>query len=575
MHMSRRKTQKENILQALVALSIIVLLNIVSHFVFTRIDLTTDKRYTLTGTTRDMLRELEDVVYFKVYLDGDLPPGFNRLQRSTLELLDEFRAYAGDNIQYTLIDPAESEDEQTRNEFFNELYHKGLDPTNLNVKDKDGSTSQKIIFPGLILSYNGYEFPVNILKQNVALSAEANLQSSIQALEYEISFAIKQLTSDKLPLIGFIEGHGEPDPMQLNDIAATLSQYYGLVRVHINNDMSSLQDSSGQNIFDLIVIAQPREKFSEADKLIIDQHIMRGGNALWLIDNVEAYMDSLATGRSTIAIPYQLNLDDQLFTYGVRINPNLIQDMQCAVIPVNSAMAGQEAKFVPAPWVFSPLLLPSMQSPITKNVDMVKAEFVSSIDFVGEDQDIKKTVLLQSSNYSRALNTPVMIDLSLVNERLEPRTFNQPNLKTGVLLEGTFTSVFKNRPLPKVKNLLPDTRRDESAPARMIFLSDGDLIKNRTQGVGQNQQALPLGYDRFTKQTFGNKEFLVNCVNYLCHNESLMETRAKEYQLRLLDKAKISKHRLRWQILNVALPIFLTILAGFIFFYFRKRKYTR
>lgn len=567
------KLKQENIYQLVIMLIVIVILGIVSNKYFVRIDLTSDKRYTLSENTKSMLKEIDDIVYFKVYLTGDLPAGFIRLENATRELLDEFSVYANNNIQYQFIDPSENPDIKSRNNLYAQLYKKGLNPIDLKVKEKGGSQSQKYIVPGLIVSHKGKEYPVNILKQNVGYSPEANLNSSIQALEYELTLAMHQLTSKSAPKIGFIKGHGELSNMYLNDIATALSEFYFVEGIYINEDPYSLQDSAGNNIYDLIVIAKPQQKFSEKDKFLIDQFIMNGGNSLWLIDNIAADMDSLAYHRSILANINSLNLDDQLFKYGVRINPNLVQDLQCAVIPVNTAMAGQEAKFAPAPWIFSPMLTPVKNHAITQNIDMIKSEFVSSIDTVGQGDATKKTVLLTSSNYSRTVNAPAMIDLSIVNTQLNPKQFSQQFLTTGILIEGQINSVFTNRPAPIKKT--PNPKKDLSLPAKIIIYSDGDIIKNLVRGIGENIETLPLGYDRYTKQTFGNKELLMNSIHYLCNTEQLLEARTKEYKLRLLDKAKISEQRIKWQLINVALPIVIVILAGILIFYLRKRKYTK
>lgn len=573
--MQRKEIKKDNIIQFSTLLAIIILLVIISNFLFTRIDLTSDKRFTLSKYTKTTLRNINDVVYFKIYLDGDLPAGFMRLKKATQEIINEFRAYGKDNIQFEFIDPAESPDNKTRNEIFKQLYEKGLNPTNLQVKESDGSNSQKIIFPGIIVSYRGEEIPVNILKNYSGYSPESNLNKSIQGLEYELMFAIHQLVHGNVPKIGFIQGHGELPEIEVEDMAASLSQVYNLQRVNIDEYIYALRDSLGKNKYDLLVIAKPDSTFSEKDKFLIDQHIMNGGSVLWLIDNVNIDIDSLAYSRATLAIHKPLNLDDMLFKYGVRINPNLIQDMQCAVIPVNTAMAGQEPKFAPAPWIYFPLITPNDNHPITKNLDMVKGQFASVIDTVGENNQIKKSILLTSSSYSRFINAPARIDLGIINERLDPARFNKPNLPIGVLLEGTFTSVFENRIPPMYLDNDLFEIRTSSKPAKMIVISDGDIIRNHTQGYGQNKKALPLGYDRYTKQIFGNKEFLLNCINYLVGNEELMDTRAKDYKLRLLDKPKLMKKKLNYQILNMFIPVLLVALFGFIYIQIRKRSYSK
>ncbi len=573
--MQQKKLRNDNIFQLIITLAIIVLLTIISNYLFTRIDLTSDKRFTLSDNTKEMLKGIDDIVYFKVYLDGDLPAGFKRLQNSTKEILDEFRAYAKDNIQYEFIDPTASPDRKTRDNIFHQLYQKGLNPTNLKVSEQGGGNSEKLIFPGIIVSYHGQEVSVNILKNYVGKSAERNLNESIQALEYELTFAIHQLTTRHVPRIGFIEGHGELDTIEVDDLAKTLSQYYYLARVPIDGYLYSLRDTLNRNKYDLIVIAKPQNKFSENDKFIIDQYIMNGGKVLWMIDDVNVNMDSLAHSRSTVGLPYDLNLNDMLFKYGIRVNQTLIQDIQCNVIPVNTSMAGQEPRFAPAPWIYFPLISPSQNNTITRNLDMIKTEFVNSIDTVGEDPEIKKTILLTSSQYSRFVTAPILIDLSIINERPDPARFNKSFLPVGVLLEGKFPSVFANRITPLIKNNPEFAFKAKSVPTKMIVISDGDIIRNDVQGMGKKQEAIPLGYDRFTRKTFGNKELILNCINYLCDMQGLMESRSKDYKLRLLDRPKVMEHRLKWQIINVVLPVVLVILSGLIFIYFRKRKYAK
>ncbi len=573
--MQRKKIKQDNIFQLGITMAIIILLTIVSNYLFTRIDLTSDKRYTLSEHTKSMLKNVDDIVYFKVYLDGDLPAGFIRLQNATREILDEFRAYGKDNIQYEFIDPAESPDRKTRNEVFRQLYEKGIEPTSLQIKETDGGDRQKTIFPGVMVSYRGEEIPVNILKNYIGHSPEGNLNASIQALEYELTFAIHKLTTHIAPKIGFIEGHGELDSMQVNDIAYTLSEFYHLERVPINGNLYSLRDTFNHNKYELIIIAKPQNAFSEKDKFIIDQHIMNGGRVLWLIDNVNVNMDSLAYSRSTLGVINKLNLNDQLFKYGVRINLNLVQDVQCAVIPVNTAMAGQKPKFTPAPWIYFPIIPPSQKHAITRNLDMVKLQFANVIDTVGEDHDIKKTILLASSKYSRAVTAPILVDLSLISEKIEPSRFNKSFMPTGVLLEGKFKSVFANRMPSAISKNSEFAFKEVSQQTKMIVISDGDIIRNHVHGAGKNIKALPLGYDRFTKQTFGNKELILNCVNYLCNMQGLLEARTKEYKLRLLDRPKINEERTKWQIINIVLPVLLVILSGILFVYFRKRKYSK
>ncbi len=573
--MQNQQLKKQHIFNLIVSVAIIALIGILSGYFSARIDLTSDKRYTLSNHTKQMLRELDDIVYFKVYLEGDLPVGFKRLQRSTREILDEFRAFAGDNIQYEFIDPSENPDPKARNDVYRQLYQKGLDPTNLQIKEKDGSSAQKIIFPGILISYHGNEIPVNILKNHVLSSSEGNIQTSLQSLEYDLTFAINRLIIKEVPTIGFLEGHGELNADEVDDIAYSLSQFYTLQRVKTDEYLFSLKDSLGRLAFKLLVIAKPDSAFSEKDKFIIDQYIMAGGRVLWLIDNVSVNMDSLSHTRSTMGLQTPLNLDDQLFNYGARINLNLIQDIQCAVIPVNTALVGQPPRFAPAPWVYFPLVTPQPDLPLTKNLDMVRIEFASSLDTVGLDPKIKKTYLLTSSKYSRYVNAPARVDLSIISDKIDPQRFTHANLGIALLLEGSFRSVYTNRIPPVLANNASIGFKTQSEPTRMIIISDGDIIRNQFKMNGDKREPLPLGYDRFTKQTFGNKEFLMNCINYLCGFEGLMESRSKEIKLRMLDQPRIDKQRFFWQTLNVILPIILLIGAGLIYNYLRQKKYQR
>ncbi|NOZ47458.1 MAG: gliding motility-associated ABC transporter substrate-binding protein GldG [Chlorobi bacterium] len=569
--MNRKKIKHQNIIQLLLAVLIIILLNYISSFIFTRFDLTAEKRFTLAPSTVKLLKNLDDIVLVKVYLeDEDLPMGFNRLRKSTLEMLDEFRVYAGDNVQYEFIDPSDMPDRKARNKFQRQLFEKGVLPTTLKINDGKGGTKQKIIFPGAVVYYREREAIVSLLKDNAGASNENKLNNSVQDLEYSLTNAIRQLISDKQQSIAFIEGQGELDQYQVGDIVKSLEKFYTVDRVRINSQLHSLDD------YNVIVIAKPDSMFREKDKFIIDQFIMKGGKALWLIDGVKANMDSLAYTSSTIALINNVNLNDQLFRYGVRINPNLIQDIQCGAIPVNTAIAGEPAKFAPAPWLYFPLIVSNNLHPITKNLDMIKTEFVSVLDTVGDNFDVKKQILLTSSPYSRFVNAPVRISLEMINETPDERYFNKPNLPIAVLLEGTFSSVFENRLTPEITNNKDIGFKAKSKKTKMIVVSDGDIIRNYVRKAGKNYYPLPLGNDKWFRELFygGNKEFILNSINYLCDDEGFMEVRSRELKLRLLNKSKVMNERVFWQIINTVIPILFVILFGLIVIYLRKRKYS-
>lgn len=563
--------RKQLITETGIKIAILLLIGILSSYFHARFDLTADRRYSLSKPTKQMLQRIDDEILFRVYLDGDLPAGFQRLQNSVREMLDEFRAYGGENIQYEFIDPTENPNPQARERIFRELYQKGLDPTNLQVKEKDGSSSQKLIFPGIMVSYGGRDVAVNILKNHVSATAEANLQTSIQSLEYDLTFAINQLLNPESPIIGFVRGHGELPPEQMEDMAYTLGKFYTLRQVDADAGLTAT-DSVGRLIYRALVVAQPLQRFSDAEKFVIDQYVMAGGRVLWLVDYTTASIDSLSHGRDVQAMLLDLNLDDLLFNYGVRINANLIQDMQCAVVPVNTALVGQPPQFTPAPWVFSPIVTPTDGHPLTKNLDMIRVDFASSIDTVGRNADISKTVLLAASDNCRTVPLPAQVDLSIIGNRIAPETFAHSGLIMGVLLEGEFNSAFANHPL-QVDGFSRSQFRRQSTATRMIVISDGDIIRQQFRQNGDQREPLPLGYDRYTRQTFGNKEFLLNAINYLCGFDELMESRSKEFKLRILNRAKITEQRTLWQIVNVGVPVLMILAFGFIFNTLRKRRY--
>lgn len=563
--------RRQLITETAIKAAILLLVGILSSFLYARFDLTADRRYSLSKPTKQMLQRIDDEILFRIYLDGDLPAGFKRLQNSVREMLDEFRAYGGENIQYEFIDPTENPNQQTRERIFRELYQKGLDPTNLQVKEKDGSSTQKLIFPGIMVSYGGRDVAVNILKNHVSASAETNLQTSIQSLEYDLTFAINQLLTPESPVIGFVRGHGELLPEQMDDMAYTLGKFYTLRQVDADAGLTAT-DSAGRLTYRALVVAQPLGQFSDTEKFMIDQYVMAGGRVLWLIDYTTASIDSLSHGRDVKALPLELNLDDQLFNYGVRINSNLIQDMQCAIIPVNTALVGQPPQFTPAPWVFSPIVTPADGHPLTKNLDMIRIDFASSIDTVGNNANVEKTVLLAASDNCRTVPLPTQVDLSIIGNRIAPETFAHSGLIMGILLEGEFVSAYANRPL-QVDGFSRQQFRRQSAPTRMIVISDGDIIRNQFRQNGDQREPLPLGYDRYTRQTFGNKEFLLNAINYLCGFDELMESRSKEFKLRMLNRAKITEQRTLWQVVNLGVPVSMMLALGLIFNAVRKRRY--
>jgi len=566
--MKRKEVKKQNIIQLIMVLSIIVLVGFISSFVFIRFDLTAEKRFTLAGSTIDFLEELDDVCYFQVYLNGDdLPYGFKRLQNSTREMLNEFRNYAGNNIQYEFIDPFESPDLKTRGEIGRQLMKKGLVPTSIEVRDDNGGVSEKLIFSGAILSYRGKEIPIELLKNNAATQGESNLNNSIQALEYELVNAIRKVKTIDKQRIAFIQGHGELSGYEIEDIKEALGEFYSIDTVNIDGRLNSLLGYS------CIIVAKPDTLFSEKDKYIIDQFIMKGGKSLWFIDAVDASMQRLSFASSSVALVKQTNIEDQLFRYGVRVNSNIIQDMQCGGLKIKTSPQGAALKFTLFPWIYFPLLTSNNNHPITKNIDLVRSEFVSTVDTVGLNPNVEKTFLLYSSNKSRLVNAPIQFSLKQINEPIDKKYFPKEYLPVAVLMEGNFESVFKNR--SEIAGIDELNYKDKSKTTAMIVVGDGDIIKNQVHRVRGELTSFPLGYDRHTDMTFaGNKTFILNAVNYLLDDAGLMGVRARELKLRLLDPALIRDERTKWQLINTLVPLLFILIFGISLSFYRKKKYS-
>ncbi len=566
MSWSRRK--KQNISRLALLISCIVLITYISSFFFCRIDLTSEKRYTLSPATKNILRGLDDVVYLKIYLDGKLNIPFKKMQKGIREILDEFRVYAKENLQYDFINPFDNSDPGIRDDVINELYNKGLKPENILSSDNEGGTHEKLIFPGALITYKGIELPVNLLNNNPGLHSEQNINNSVQNLEYAFISAIRNISNRNTEKIAFIEGHGELNEFQTGDITRELANYFQVDRGIIGGRPGVLDE------YKAIIIARPSRPFSEKDKFVIDQFIMNGGKVLWVIDPVIASLDSMVNG-STIALANDLNIDDLLFRYGVRLNPELIQDIQCNILLVNVSLRGNNPRFIPAPWLYNPLISAPPTHPVTKNLNMIKTEFVSPVDTIGARKSVRKTVLLRSSMYSNLVRVPAMIKLEEINRDVKKEDFGNSYEPVAVLLEGQFESAFKNRILKEYFQDKSPEFKESSVNNKMIVIADGDIIKNDIEERPEGTLVLPLGFDRHTQQTFGNKDFILNSINYLTDNTGLINIRSKNIRLRLLDKARISSEKQKWQLINTVVPLLIVILFGILYNYIRRLKYTR
>ncbi len=533
-----------------------------------RIDLTQDKRYTLSSPTLKVLQGIKNDIYIQVFLDGEMPIPFKRLKRSVRETLDEFRLASDRKITYEFINPAATKDIRQRETQFMSLYNKGLNPVNIRDSDEEGGKSQKMIFPGMIVNYNGIEVPLNFLKNNQSISPEQNILHSMEGLEYEMIQTIATITSDTVYKVAFLEGHGELPEAEVADMTIHLARFYTVDRGIIGGRAGILDQYAA------IIVAGPVSQFSEADKFVIDQYLMNGGKVLWLVEEVYVNSDSLVYGE-TVALYNNLNIEDQLFRYGARVNPEIIQDMDCMLIRVSVTTGAEQKQIVSAPWVYYPLLSPNQNHPITRNLNKVKGEFVNTLDTVGLDPEIRKTVLLSTSDFARTLTPPILIRLKEAEIAPLENDFNKSNLPVAVLLEGIFPSTFKNRMTGSIAGSGTLMTRDESIRTRMIVIADGDIIRNEVQRTGKSETPLPLGQDKYTGEIFGNRDFLLNCMNYLVDDNELIRLRSREMKLRLLDKVRIKNERIKWQIINIVFPVLLVILAGLIYNFVRKRIYTK
>lgn len=582
MENKRKGLKKTQIVSFIVTLVIIVVVNVIGSFVFTRFDLTSEKRYTLSDTTKEILGGINDYVYFKVYLEGDFPAGFKKLRRETKEMLDEFRAYSK-YIDYEFINPSEYADAAERNEVFKTLYQAGLNPTELSVQNADGSAKQMIIWPGALVSYcNDNEVAIDLLESQKGQLSEEALNASMQNLEFRLIEAVKNVTQSKKPNIAFIEGHGELEEKYVYDIAQTLSRNYNVSRIAIEGRVDALMhrteaDAEGKvkafPSFDAIVIAKPTQSFDERDKFLIDQYVMHGGKVLWLVEPVMATMDSLQTQESTIGVDLDLNLDDMLFKYGVRLNHDLLLDLNCAALPVRTGQVAGQAQLEFFRWFYFPLLQAASKHAMVRNMNAIKADFVSSLDATTSANGITQIPLLKTSDYTKVSGTPVFITLAMLKQTPDRRMFPTKGKTVAYLLKGSFESLYANRLPQEIVESEEMQFLAESKPTAMIVVADGDIIRNQIDV--KRQMPLALGFDQYTGNTYGNKEFIQNAISYLVDGEGIIDIRSRELKIRLLDQTKINQSRVKWQLVNTLLPVALIVVFGAIMAYIRKRKYSK
>ena len=558
-------SKKKNIKSLLIVVAILLVLNIISGYFFHRFDLTKDKRYTLSSTSLNIINQVQNPLLVKIYLQGDLPPEFKRLQSETQDLFEEFKAY-NKNIVFEFVDPLEKEEDSMDN--IKKLYLKGLTPINITVDDK-GKQSQEMVFPWAIAIYNNKEVNIPLLKNSMGASTTEKVIISVQHLEYSIADAINKITKDKQKKVAIIKGNGELQDVQIAKFLMQVRESYHIGPFTLDsvakNPTGSLQ---ALQKYDLAIIAKPTESFTDSEKQVLDQFIINGGKTIWLIDQVNMEMDSLYNDYgSTLAFPRDLNLNDMFFKYGFRINPDLVKDERGSPIKLATGEQGTAAQYQEFNWKFAPQVYPISQHPIVKNLGGIKFDFANGIDTL--KNGIKKTVLLQSSQYSKKIGSPVEINLNIVEEETSPNHYlNTGNIPLSVLLEGSFHSMFENRVLPFNEKSFQAIGKAN----KMIVISDGDLIRNQ---LDKNFQPVELGYDQRSGNLYDNKDFLMNCVNYLLDDNGLINIRSKDLNLPLLDKEKVYENYTTTQILTIGLPILILGVFGVVFTFFRKRKYSK
>lgn len=540
-----------------------------------RLDLTAEKRYSLSPVTKELLREVKEPMIFTLYLEGDLPSGFRKLQREVKQIIQEFRAY-NKNIQFRIEDPSAVGDRKAVRDFQEQLVFKGLSP--IQVEINEGNQVQFLqLFPGIIATYGEKESAIQLLTTYLNTTPENQINIAIQNLEYNLANGIRKLIRKFRPSIAFLEGHDELLPGRVADISRALSEHYTVTRFNIRQfekdsatgDVSIIKQMQRMSNFDCIVVAKPLKPFTDLDIFLLDQFVMNGGKIVWLIDAVAADMDSLSRASEFMAYPIldELRLGNLFFRYGFRINTNLVQDRKAAW--VNDMRSVRR-------WIYFPLIDPLIYHPITKDLNSVKLEFASTIDTV-LSPGVSKIPLLKTSDASRTVATPHIVRLAHLYNYPGKEPFPKKFLTVGLLLEGTFTSYFKNQIIPKDENGRQIPFKEESKPTQQIVIADGDVIKNQLNIVNPNLQKgtpLPLGFDQFTGIQYGNKDLMLNIFDYLLDDKGLIALRNREFKLRLLKMSKINDEIWFWRLLNTAVPVVLVILSGIFYSHIRKQKYT-
>ena len=551
--------------QLLVTLIVLVAINYGNQFYFKRFDLTHDKRYTLSETSMNIIEQIDSPLYVDVFLEGNFPADFKRLQIETQQLLEEFTAY-NPNIIFQFVNPIEKEEERLA--VMKQFTERGLQPLSVTV-DFKGKQTQEVVFPWAVASYGDRSSKVGLLKNLMGASTEEKVISSVQHLEFAFAEAFHKIINEKQKKIAIIKGNGQLEDIFIADFLRTVRESYFIGPFTLDSVAKQQPTETLEALkkYDLAIIAKPTEAFSEEEKQVLDQYIINGGKSIWLIDNVNAnYEDLYSEASALLAHSNELNLTDMFFKYGIRMNPLLVKDEYAIPIKVATGEQGSQTQYQQFFWKFSPFIYPATTHPIVKNMEGIKFEFASPIELL--KNDIQKTVLLTSSEYSKPVGTPTQISLDILTEEVNPEDYAGKGLMpVAVLLEGSFNSMYENRILPfKDANF-----KSNGIENKMIVISDGDVIKNQIdKGV-----PLELGFDKWTNNLYGNKDFMMNCVNYLLDDTGLINIRSKDVDLPLLDKEKVYQNYTWAQLITIGLPIAIVFVFGLLFTYLRKRAYSK
>ncbi len=561
------KTANSNFKKIALTIGFVVILNLAGHFLYKRFDLTADKRYTLSQTSLNIVAEVKEPLYIDVFLEGDFPGEFKKLQTETQQLLEEFKTN-NSNIIFQFVNPLEKEEE--KDSIMQSFIQRGLTPVNVTVNDK-GQQTQEVVFPWAVATCGNRSVKVPLLKNMMGASTAEKVVSSVQHLEYAFANAINTVSKDKQKKVVILNGNGELEDRYIADFIKSVRDNYFIAPFTLDSVAKSpVQTLEHLKKYDLAIIAKPTEAFSDEEKQVLDQYVVNGGKTIWLVDQVNMEIDSLYNETGTnLAFPRDLNLNDMFFKYGIRLNPDLIKDLLATPIILETGEPGSSTQKVKLPWYLSPMIYPSQDAnnPIVTNLDGIKFQFASPIEPL--KNDINKTILLQSSQYSKLIGTPTEVGLRMASEEIGPKDFTgSGNYPVAVLLEGKFHSVFENRVLPFKDASFKNIGKD----SKMIVISDGDVIKNQ---LDKNGREVELGLDQRTGVLYANKDFMMNCVNYLLDDNGLINIRSKEVNLPILDKEKVYASYTQSQVITVAVPIVILLVFGVVFTFLRNRKYSK